>query len=90
MPAYTGETQRLKPPDDLTLLSDLLTTNSQIAIQASHKITYQTWTLDAARRYLVSARRLLEEYQRYQQVAERFPSIELPPQITAVLQEVQR
>jgi hypothetical protein len=90
MDAYTGNTQRLRPPDDLTLLSDLLTTDSQFAIQASHNITYQTWALDAARRYLISARQLIEEYHRYQAAVAQHPELQLPPEIAAIVQEVQR
>ncbi len=90
MDAYTGATQRLEPPDDLTLLSRLLTSDPQAAIQARRNIAHQTWILDATRQYLISARQLLEEYRQYQQVAEHFPNVELPPQIAAVLQEVQR
>jgi len=89
MAAYTGETQRLEPPDDLTLLSRLLTSDLQTAILARRTIAHQTWILDTTRQYLISARQLLEEYRQFQQVAEHFPNIELPPQITAILREVQ-
>lgn len=91
MDAYTGETQRLEQPTDLTLLSHLLTQpNDQAAIRTSHSIRYRTWTLDAARRYLISARQLLEEYRQYQDVAAHYPALQLPPEIAAIVQEVQR
>lgn len=84
MDAYTGETQRLDPPNDFTHQP----TSNQLA--AIHTITYRTWTLDAARRYLISARRLLEEYHQYQDVAAQYPTLQLPPEIAAIIQEVQR
>jgi hypothetical protein len=74
MDAYTGTTQRLEP------------LNNQTSI---YTIQQRTWALDAARRYLVSARRLLEEYQRYQMVAAQHPALQLPPEIAAIVQEVQ-
>lgn len=88
MTAYTGKTQRLEAPNDLTLLSHLL--NNQAAIQVCHSIQYQTWALDAARRYLISVRRLLEEYHRYQSIAAQYPTLQLPAEIAAIVQEVQR
>jgi hypothetical protein len=77
MEAYTGETQRLELPTDQTATP-------------IGSIQHQTWALDAARRYLVSARRLLEEYQRYQAAAAQHPALQLPPEIAAIVQEVQR
>jgi hypothetical protein len=88
MDAYTGETQRLELPNDLSLLSHLL--NDQATIQVSYSIKYRTWALDAAREYLASARQLIEEYHRYQATAAQHPALQLPPEIAAIVQEVQR
>jgi hypothetical protein len=75
MTVYTGETQRLELPHNQTTIGS---------------IQHQIWALDAARRYLISARRLLEEYQRYQAAAAQHPALTLPPEIAALVQEVQR
>jgi len=75
MEAYTGETQRLELPNNQTNI---------------HAIQQQIWALDTARRYLVSARRLIEEYHRYQAAAAQHPALQLPPEIAALVQEVQR
>jgi hypothetical protein len=77
MTAYTGKTQRLEQADDQT--------TTQIG-----SIYHQTWALDAARRYLESARQLIEEYHRYQATAAQYPALTLPPEIAAIVQEVQR
>lgn len=75
MTIYTGETQRLERADDQTSI---------------HSIQEQIWALDAARRYLVSARQLIEEYHRYQAAVAQHPALTLPPEIAALVQEVQR
>jgi hypothetical protein len=77
MTAYTGTTQRLEQADNQ-------------ATTPIGSIQHQTWALDAARRYLISARRLLEEYHRYQAAAAQHPALPLPPEIAAIVQEVQR
>jgi len=91
--AYTGETQRLSMPDDAAyLLTHLLSHDPNQRIEIStlaQSIRAQTDLLRAARSYIYQARLLLDEVARFRAAAEHSPNIQLPPQITAILQEVQ-
>jgi len=87
MTAYTAETQRLAaPPDDPTLLlSHLL---DQDVAQLRWKIRQRTELLRDIRDYFNVARTLIQDYKHYQDAATSSKS-ELPPQIAALLGEVQ-
>ena len=91
--AYTGETERLSTPDDAaSLLARLLNydTHQRSDITTlAHSIRAQTDLLRATRSYIYQARLLLDEAARFRAASEQHPTIQLPPQITAILQEVQ-
>jgi hypothetical protein len=91
--AYTGETKRLSMSDDATCLvtrrlNDDPNQRTEIDTLA-HTIRAQTDLLRAARSYIQQARLLLDEVTRFRAAAEQYPTIQLPPQIATILQEVQ-
>lgn len=87
MTAYTAETQRLTaPPDDPTLfLTHLLT---QDVAELRWNIQQRTELLRDIREYFNAARTLIQDYERYQDATTSTQS-RLPPQIAALLREVQ-
>ena len=88
MNAYTAETQRLAAlPDDPTLLlSHLL--NQDVA-ELRWNIRQRTELLRDIREYFNVARTLIQDYEHYQN-AVTSSKLSLPPQITALLREVQQ
>ena len=94
MTAYTTETRRLiAPPGDLTpLLTDLLAVAPHLTDQdvtnLRWSIRQRTELLREFREYFNVARTLIQDYERYQD-ATRGAQSNLPPQIAALLREVQ-
>jgi hypothetical protein len=91
--AYTGETQRLSlPVDAACLLAHLLNHNPNQRFEITtltHSIKAQTRLLQAAHDYICQARLLLDELSRFHSAAQQYPGADLPPQIAAILREVQ-
>jgi hypothetical protein len=91
--AYTGETQRLSMPVDAAcLLAHLLNHNPNQRFDLNtltHSINAQARLLQAARNYIHQTRLLLDELARFNAAAQQYPGADLPPQIAAILREVQ-
>ena len=90
---YTGETQRLSTPDDAAcLLARLLNHDPKERFEITtlaYSIRAQAELLRATRTYIHQARLLLNELASFRATAEQYAGDQLPPQIAAILREVQ-